>query len=86
LEDTLLADSAAQAIVHDTREGGVEIRLVVLGDLNGDRVVNIFDVVQVAIRYGQSGLPGWTMEDVDGDGHITIFDIVLLATNYGTRV
>jgi hypothetical protein len=54
--------------------------------LNGDRVVNILDVVTVAIRYGQSGMPGWILEDLDRDGAITIFDIVLLATNYGTRV
>jgi parallel beta-helix repeat protein len=86
LEDTLLADSAAQAIVHDTRDCSVELRLVILGDLNGDRVVNILDVVTVAIRYGQSGMPGWILEDLDRDGAITIFDIVLLATNYGTRV
>jgi parallel beta-helix repeat protein len=83
LDETMLADNTAHPITHGTSACGAQIRLVMMGDLNGDKAVNIFDVVRVAIVYGQSGRPGWMLEDVDCDGYITILDIVLVATNYG---
>ena len=51
------------------------------GDVNGDKVVNIFDLVIAAGQFGQAGND--LMGDVNGDGGVNIFDLVLVAGNFG---
>jgi hypothetical protein len=59
------------------------------GDLDGDRDVDIFDIVLLAMVYGTyPGHPDYVPEyDIDpppsGNGEIDIFDIVSAAGNYG---
>ena len=50
-------------------------------DVNGDNVVNIFDLVAVASVFGDTGenLP----EDINGEGVVNIFDLVLVAGAIG---
>jgi len=61
------------------------------GDLDGDRDVDIFDIVLIAGAYGSyPGHPNYRPEyDVEpppfGDGDIDIFDIVSAVGNYGTN-
>jgi len=52
------------------------------GDINGDGLVNLFDLVAVSIRYGTQASSS-TPEDVNGDGNVNLFDLVLVSTNYG---
>lgn len=52
------------------------------GDVNGDGVVNLFDLVAISIRCG-SQVPVGTAEDVNGDGDVDLLDLVLVSTNYG---
>jgi PKD repeat protein len=56
-----------------------------LGDTNGDRKVNIFDIVFIATLYGvQSSNPRWNIQaDLQPNGKIDIFDVVVAASNYG---
>lgn len=51
-------------------------------DVNGDRTINIVDLVTIARQFGQrvSGLS----EDVNDDGVVNIFDLVLVARRFGT--
>jgi hypothetical protein len=59
--------------------------LTIVGDIDGDRDVDIFDIVMMAGVYGVR-LPDPRYNpnaDVDGDGDIDIFDIVAAAGNYG---
>lgn len=59
---------------------------VLMGDLNWDRTVNIYDIVLAIDAYGsETGRFGWNaLADVaDPWGKINIFDIVLIAGNYG---
>ena len=51
------------------------------GDVNGDQVVNIFDLVIAAGQFGQVGKD--LMGDVNGDGSVNIFDLVIVAGNFG---
>jgi hypothetical protein len=55
-------------------------------DINRDGVVDLFDLIRVAVRYGmtsQGGLPPEAREDTNGDGVICISDLVCVSSNYG---
>ena len=53
---------------------------MITGDINGDGIVNILDLVLVAGRFGQSGQDS---ADVNGDGIVNILDLVLVAGAFG---
>lgn len=59
-------------------DGVVKIKM--LGDLNGDGVVDIFDVVEAALAFGSyPGHPRWNPDaDLRPDDIIDIFDLVLV--------
>jgi beta propeller repeat protein len=61
------------------------VTLTIPGDVDGDRDVDIFDIVSMAGLYGDTVPPAWPLppQDIDGDGDIDIFDIVIAAGNYG---
>jgi hypothetical protein len=79
-----LADFSGQPITHGSVSGTVQIS--VLGDVDGDNDVDIFDLVKIASKYGcDSEDPRFDPDcDVDCDCDIDIYDIVLAAGNYGT--
>jgi len=75
-------------ISAETAEGFLTdgtITVVHPGDVNGDKVVDIFDLVLVANAYGSSeGDPSYIPKaDINDDGTIDIFDLVLVSSHYG---
>ena len=56
-----------------------------LGDLNGDCVVNIMDIAIVAQAFGSNpGHPRWNpIADLDGNNNVNIIDISIVAKEYG---
>ena len=52
------------------------------GDVNGDGVVNIFDLSRVGGVYGQPATAD-PAADLNGDGRIDLLDLVLVANAYG---
>jgi len=66
-------------------DGSVKIKM--LGDLNGDGIINIYDLRILAKAYGsKSGDARWN-EDADlyKDGKINIYDLIYIGRNYGKR-
>lgn len=61
------------------------VLVTIAGDVDGNRKVNIFDIVMIAGSYGAvAGDPGYIPNcDIDGSSTIDIFDVVLAAGNYG---
>ena len=52
-----------------------------IGDVNFDNEVNIFDLVMVASEFGK--IEGNLKGDINLDGLVNIFDLVLVARNFG---
>lgn len=61
------------------------IIVTIPGDINGDKIIDIFDAILLAGAFDTSqGDPGWNPDaDINGDGIIDIFDAILLAANFG---
>ena len=57
-------------------------------DINGDGVVDLFDVLLFAQHFGsKQGETTWDPSlDMNGDGEIDIFDLIIVAHNYGNNV
>lgn len=58
-----------------------------LGDIDGDKDIDIFDIVFIASVYGvQSGDLRWNVQaDLQPNGKVDIFDVVVAASNYGKK-
>jgi len=69
----------------DNKYTGGKIRIKLMGDVNGDCIVDLYDLTAVALAFSSSpGNPNWNPEaDLREDGIIDIFDIVKLVVNYG---
>lgn len=63
----------------------VHVFVSIPGDVDGDRDVDIFDIVRMAVNYSCSQPdPCYDPNsDIDGDGDIDIFDIVAACSHYG---
>lgn len=61
------------------------VKIKILGDINGDGIVDIFDITIAAAAFGSSpGDPSWDERaDINMDGIVDIFDLVIIATHFG---
>jgi len=84
LADTVLGDSLANPITHTTTDGTVRVGTL-LGDINGDGIVDIFDALILAGAFGsQPSDPNWYAgADINSDDVVDIFDALILAGNFG---
>ncbi len=81
LSDVLLTNSAGEAFVPTVENSEITETPQLKGDVNGDGIVNIQDLVLVA---GQLGQTGTNSADVNGDEIVNIQDLVLVAGALGT--
>ena len=81
LSDVLLTNSAGEVFVPTVENAQITESTQLKGDINGDGIVNIQDLVLVA---GQLGQTGTNRADVNGDGQVNIQDLVLVAGALGT--
>ena len=84
LYDSALSDQAAQPIIHDAIDGHYTF-MPILGDINGDGIVDIFDLAIIAFAFGsQPSSSNWDPRaDLNSDNKVDIFDAVMLANNFG---
>ena len=80
LSDVVLSDSGGTGFHPAVENGEVVEPAELTGDVNGDGVVNIQDLVLVAGRLGQTGQND---ADMNGDGVVNIQDLVLVAGALG---
>jgi len=73
---------------HTDKDGFFANTTVLVGDINGDGKVDIFDVVLLAKAFGtKPGDPAWNQgADLNNDGIVDIFDVVTIAKNFGQSV
>ena len=69
-------DKAGEFLTYE----GIEEEPELIGDVNGDEVVDIFDLVMVAGKFGKKGN---SRGDINGDEDVNIFDLVMVAGNFG---
>ena len=81
LSDVLLTNSDGEAFVPTVENAQITESTGLKGDVNGDGIVNIQDLVLVAGKLGQTGT---NSADINGDGQINIQDLVLVAGALGT--
>ena len=80
LSDVLLTDSAAETFVPRIENAAITESTGLKGDVNGDGIVNIADLVLVAGALGETGQHA---ADVNGDSVVNIADLVLVAGALG---
>jgi hypothetical protein len=85
LYDTKMGDPEANPIPHDSIDGYYEIVPTVIGDINYDGIVDIFDAIAFANCFGtRPGHPRWCPQaDLNGDGIVDIFDAIIMANHFG---
>jgi hypothetical protein len=80
-----LVDNTGQSLPFNTTDGGFTNAPVLVGDLNGDGVVDVYDAITLAKSFMTSpGDPDWNPDaDLNGDGIINIVDVIILGENFG---
>jgi hypothetical protein len=86
--DWIYIDSMGILTINATAQSN-ETDLIIrylLGDVNGDGWVDIYDVKSISERYGaRDGDVQYEPEmDLNGDGAINVFDLMICGQNYGT--
>ena len=77
-----LGDSLAVAPNDPTRVGSTA-PIICPGDVNGDAVVNMLDLLRLLICFGLPADPGCESEDVNGDGVVNVPDLLTLLAAWG---
>jgi len=64
------------------------VKIKILGDINGDDIVDMYDALLAAKAFGsRPGDENWNPNcDLNGDNVIDIFDLLKLAGNFGRRI
>ena len=81
LSDMLLSNMVGETFLPEFENAQITQPTRFAEDVNGDRQVNIADLVLVASNLGKTGQHA---TDVNGDGQVNIADLVLVASALGT--
>ena len=71
----------------NSAQGVVAVLLSPIGaspaDTNIDGVVNVLDLIELLLCFGQPGMPGCEAEDVNHDGTVSVLDLIELLLDFG---
>ena len=94
---TLLASSnrggvgVEEALQVDVPPGTLFVSVTVIesvasspADINNDSAVNVLDLIDLLLCFGQPSVPGCEAEDVNGDGTVNVVDLLELLLEFGT--
>ncbi len=54
-----------------------------LGDVNSDGVVNVLDLIELLLCFGQPADPPCDAADVNADGQVNVLDLIELLLAFG---
>ena len=54
------------------------------GDINGDGTVNVLDLIDLLLCFGQPATPPCVTADINGDGTVNVLDLIELLLAFGT--
>ena len=74
-------------LADNTKYADKEVCVTMLGDVDADSDVDLYDAVKLLKVYGaKKGGPSYDPNlDINGNGQICIYDAVILVTNYGQK-
>ncbi len=52
-------------------------------DVNGDATVNVLDLIDLLLCFGQPAIPGCVGEDINEDGNVNVLDLIQLLLAFG---
>ncbi len=52
-------------------------------DITGDGVVNVLDLIDLLLCFGQPATPGCEAEDLNGDGMVNVLDLIDVLLEFG---
>ena len=64
-------------------QAGKKVNIVILGDLDYDKDVDLNDLAQLLSHYGMAKKATYEDGDIDGDGDVDTTDLNILLENYG---
>jgi parallel beta-helix repeat protein len=73
---------AGETDTSDNSVVGNTVTITILGDVNGDLVVNISDATQLSLYWQQLAPPAPVNVDINGDGVVDIRDATLIGVNW----
>jgi hypothetical protein len=56
------------------------------GDLDLNKIVDLYDYNQLVTDYGKTGAPGFIPADIDDNGVVNIYDYNILLGNFGVAI
>ena len=68
----------------DANANGVPDECECLGDLSGDGAVNVLDLIELLLCFGQHVGPPCDVADLNADGSVNVLDLIALLVAFGT--
>jgi parallel beta-helix repeat protein len=94
LKGNCIIDSTIDPVPYEpdttdnNRAYGQIVKVTIVGDVNGDGVVDIYDAIKLANAFASApNSPIWNGNaDINSDNSVDIFDAILLSANYDQRI
>jgi len=78
-------EKASEKAIVSFNVKGYMVKVTILGDINGDGIVNVLDLTKVGIAFGSyPGHPKWDpLADLNNDNKVNVLDLSLVGVNFG---